>query len=71
MAAEPWRAPDYGDDPPAGCPPLVFLQLLFGYRSLAELRAIFPDVYAEPEAALLIDILFPKQPSSVSWMSYT
>ena len=71
VAAEPWRAPDYGDDPPAGCPPLVFLQLLFGYRSLAELRAIFPDVYAEPEAALLIDILFPKQPSSVSWMSYT
>lgn len=57
-------------DSRAGCPPLVFTQLLLGYRSLAELRAIFPDVYAEPEAALLIDILFPK-PSTVSWMSYT
>jgi hypothetical protein len=70
-AAEPWRQPDYGDDPPAGCPPLVFLQLLLGYRSLAELRATFPDVYAEPEAALLLDILFPKQMSMMAWMSYT
>jgi len=70
-AAEPWQQPDYGDDPPAGCPPLVFLQLLLGHRSLADLRAIFPDVYAEPEAALLIDILFPKRTSAMAWMSYT
>jgi hypothetical protein len=68
---EPWRAPDYGNDPPAGCPALVFLQLLFGYRSLAELRAIFPDVYAEPEAALLLDMLFPKQPTTLHSLGYT
>ena len=71
VAVEPWRAPAYGDDPPAGCPPLVFLQLLFGYRSLAELNATFPDVYAAQEPALLIDILFPKQPSALHAMGYT
>ena len=49
----------------------VFQQLLFGYRSLAELRAIYPDVWAGEEAALLIDILFPKQPSTVWMFGYT
>ena len=67
----PWRAPAYGDEAPAGCPRLIFLQLLFGYHSLAELRATFPDVYAEQEAALLLDILFPKSPSTVYSMSFT
>lgn len=66
-----WRASAYGDDAPAGCPRLIFLQLLFGYRSLAELRATFPDVYAEQEAALLLDILFPKSPSTLYGMSFT
>ena len=66
-AAEPWRPPAYGDHAHAGCPADVLQQLLFGYRSLAELRAIYPDVWAGEEAARLIDILFPKQPSTV-WM---
>ncbi|MEZ4737134.1 MAG: GNAT family N-acetyltransferase [Caldilineaceae bacterium] len=71
LTVEPWRAPDFGDEAQAGCPPLVFLQLLFGYRSLAELRGIFPDVWASEEAALLLDILLPKQPSTVYSLSYT
>ncbi|MDQ3248627.1 MAG: GNAT family N-acetyltransferase [Chloroflexota bacterium] len=62
---EPWRAPAYGDNANAGCPPLTFLQLLFGYRSLAALRAIYPDVWANAEVTLLIDTLFPAQPSAV------
>ncbi|MFZ1769103.1 MAG: hypothetical protein WAU00_07900, partial [Caldilinea sp.] len=68
-AVEPWRAPAYGDEAGAGCPPLIFLQLLFCYRSLAELRAFFPDVWAKPEAALLLDTLFPKLPSIVHPLS--
>jgi GNAT superfamily N-acetyltransferase len=64
ITAEPWRAL-HEDDADAGCPPLIFLQLLFGYRSLAELRAIFPDVWAKREARLFINTLFPKQPSTV------
>ena len=71
VTVEPWRAPDFGDEAQAGCPALVFLQLLFGYRSLAELRAIFPDVWASEAAALLLDVLFPKQPSTVYSLSYT
>lgn len=70
-AVEPWQAPAYGDSADAGCPALTFLQLLFGYRSLAELRAIFPDVWANDAAVLLINTLFPAQPSTVYSLTYT
>jgi hypothetical protein len=66
-----WRAPDYGDDAQAGCPETVFTQLLFGHRSLAELREIYPDVWAEEPAAVLIDVLLPKQSSTVLAFGYT
>jgi hypothetical protein len=69
--AEPWRAPAHGDEAKIGCPPLVFLKLLFGYRSLAELRAGFPDVLVEDEDVLLLETLFPKQPSWVQEVCYT
>jgi len=61
---EPWRS-QQEDDADAGCPPLIFLQLLFGYRSLAELRLIFPDVWANDEPGRLLNILFPKLPSTL------
>jgi hypothetical protein len=64
-AAEPWRRPLWGDERGAGFPPLVFLQLLFGRRSLEELRYAFPDVWANDEPAMLLDTLFPKQASWV------
>ncbi len=65
-AAEAWQVPD-SDQPwdGAGFPPLVFLQLLFGYRSLEELRHAFPDCWADEEPALLLNALFPKQTSLV------
>jgi GNAT superfamily N-acetyltransferase len=49
----------------AGFPPLVFLQLLFGCKSLMELRAAYPDCWARDETAVLLDALFPKQYSCV------
>lgn len=50
----------------AGFPDLAFLQLLFGYRSLDELRASFADCYAESEDAHVVtSTLFPKKPSLV------
>lgn len=50
----------------ASFPELTFLQLLFGYRSLAELEYAFADCRAHTdEARLLLDVLFPKQPSLV------
>lgn len=63
---EPWRAPIYKSDADASCPRLVFLQLLFGYRSLDELRFAFPDVRVEnSKAEVLLKVMFPKR---VSWV---
>jgi GNAT superfamily N-acetyltransferase len=62
---ERWQAPAYGDEAQAGCPALVFLQALLGYRSFAELRTIYPDVWATHQALELLQVLFPKQPSLV------
>jgi hypothetical protein len=69
--AEPWRELPYGYDGKAALPPLVFLQLLFGHRSLAELKAIYPDVYTEPASPPLLEMLFPKQKSWVWSAGYT
>ncbi len=50
-----------------GFPDLTFLQLLFGYRSLDELRAHYADCYAESwEAHFALATLFPKKPSAVT-----
>ncbi|HEX6110064.1 MAG TPA: GNAT family N-acetyltransferase [Ktedonobacteraceae bacterium] len=66
MRIEPWRAPAYQNTADASCPALVFLQLLFGYRSLDELRYAFPDVRVEnSNAAVLLNALFPKK---FSWV---
>lgn len=67
-AVEPWRRPVWGDQPRATFPPLVFLQLLFGRRSLAELRESFPDVSTDDDAAPLLNILFPQGLSRVMWV---
>jgi hypothetical protein len=66
-AAEPWnvRAQQWGPRPNGGFPPLVFLQLLFGHRSLAELRHAFPDVWAGEDARPVLEALFPARPSWV------
>ena len=52
--------------PLAMFPDLTFLQLLFGFRSLRELEAAFPDcIVRTNEARALLDALFPKAPSDV------
>ena len=63
---ERWHAPIYKNTADASCPALVFLQLLFGYRSLHELRYAFPEVRVENSTAeLLLNTLFPKKHSWV------
>ena len=49
----------------AAFPPGVFLKLLFGYRSLDELRRAYPDVRGKEEAFLLLEMLFPPAPSRI------
>ena len=51
-------------------PDLVFLQLLFGYRSLEELEYAFADCRVEnDEARALLTALFPRQTSNVWGLS--
>ena len=73
-AAEPWKptiiterwVPASSDGSEAEFPDLTFLQLLFGYRTLEELSYAFPDCWAEAdEARVLLQVLFPRQPSLV------
>jgi len=45
--------------------PMVFTQLLLGYRSREELQAIYPDFIIRPSRRNLIDVLFPKMPSYI------
>jgi hypothetical protein len=44
-------------------PDHLFLNVLFGYHTYDELRAILPEVGAKTKAAVLLDILFPKKRS--------
>jgi Acetyltransferase (GNAT) domain len=66
----PWQAPLYDSTAGAGFAPLVFLQLLFGYRSLDELRHAFPEVWANNDTTPLLKALFPARPSYVHPLSY-
>jgi hypothetical protein len=60
--AEPWT-PDESDN--AMFPPYTFLQLLFGRRSLSDLRDMFPDCLLQDEAAAIFEALFPRRYSNV------
>jgi hypothetical protein len=64
-AAEDWRAQVWGERGNAGFPPLVFLQLLFGRRSYAELRQAYDDVWANDETEPLVEALFPPRTAYV------
>jgi len=46
-------------------PPLAFVPLLLGYRTVEELRAAYPDVNVKPAWRLLVDTLFPKVTSFI------
>jgi hypothetical protein len=47
-------------------PELTFLQLLFGFRSVADLEYAFADcIISSDESRELLDILFPRRPSMV------
>jgi hypothetical protein len=59
-------APASSQDGDAAFPDLTFLQLLFGYHSFDELQLSFADCWDKAEEArVLLNVLFPKQPSLV------
>jgi hypothetical protein len=49
---------------------LTLLPLLFGYRTLAQQEAAYPDCYAaSDQARALLTALFPARPSRI-WTPY-
>lgn len=61
----PYKAAHYYDCD-AFFPDQSFLQLLFGYRTVAEIKYILPDCYVpKGDSAVLLQALFPKRPSWV------
>ncbi|MGH2533820.1 MAG: GNAT family N-acetyltransferase [Thermomicrobiales bacterium] len=65
ITVAPWTPVDV-EEGDAAFPDLTFLQLLFGFRSLAELQHAYPDCAATTDdARALLPILFPKHPSHV------
>jgi len=63
---EPWKPSRNNEgEGHAAFPYLTFLQLLFGYRSLAELKTAFADCWTQgDEARVLLNVLFPKKQSN-------
>lgn len=67
VAVEPWQLPPW-EEAEAGMPASAFAQLLFGYRDLAALYEVYPDVWtADDTTHAVLHALFPARPS---WVPY-
>jgi hypothetical protein len=63
---EAWKPTPVGHSGNAAFPPHTFLQLLFGYRNMEMLKTSFVDCWTtKDEIHVLLDVLFPRQPSDV------
>jgi len=66
VCSEAWKPTPVGGTGDAAFPPHTFLQLLFGYRSMEHLKDSFVDCWtSKDEIHVLLDSLFPRQPSNV------
>jgi hypothetical protein len=64
IEAFPAQLPDHPDDGDCTFPDHTFLQLLFGCRSLADLRYAFADCTVDDEVTReLLEALFPRRPT--------
>lgn len=64
VAASAWQ-PTVDEVGDCGFPHRSFLRLVFGEKSLEELRGFYPDCWAKDEADVLLNALFPKRYSCV------
>jgi hypothetical protein len=62
---EPWKPKIKENEGSAAFPNLTFLQLVFGYRTLAEIQHAYADCWSGDRERVLLDALFPKKYSSV------
>jgi hypothetical protein len=66
VTVEAWKPTPVAHSGEAAFPPLTFLQLLFGYRSLEMLKASFADCWTDRnDIPVLLGALFPRQPSDL------
>lgn len=66
QTCEAWKPTPVGHAGEAAFPPHTFLQLVFGYRTMEMLKGSFADCVTEQdEIDMLLDALFPRQPSDV------
>jgi hypothetical protein len=61
VTAEDWRSTVLNNSSDGGFPPRVFFKALFGYRSLADLRHAYADVWVNND--VLFNTLFPVKAS--------
>ncbi len=67
---ESWKPTPVGHAGNAAFPPYIFLQLMFGYRTMEMLKTSFVDCWTErDEIQALFDALFPRIPSDVWFIS--
>lgn len=65
ITVEPWQ-PKLGAGGDIAFPDLTFLHLLFGHRTLDEVRHLRRDCWVNgDEARVLLETLFPKQMSNI------
>ncbi len=70
ITLEAWRPEPFGHSGQAGFPPHTFLQLVFGYRTMDQLKESFVDCRTErDEHHTLLDALFPRLSSDVWFIS--
>lgn len=65
VTVETYKPHPVGGEGDAGFPGLTFLQMVFGYRTLEELRHAFADCWANESMQIVLPILFPKQASDI------
>lgn len=66
VTVEEYQPHPYGHQGGAGFPPHTFLQLLFGYRSIEQLKASYADIWTDKdEYHALLEAMFPHQESDL------
>lgn len=64
-----WKPKIKEDEGMAAFPNLTFLQLVFGYRTLAEIQHAYADCWSGDETRVVLETLFPKKYSHVDAIS--
>jgi hypothetical protein len=69
VSVEPWTPKVKEDEGNAAFPNLTFLQLVFGYRTLAEIQHAYADCWLGDDTRVVLETIFPKKYSCVKAIS--